>query len=60
MIQICFPPLFFRLSLLVACAEHRRAAEPSDFYIAMERVEWVVIAIVCLVLYSMCLTTIYT
>ena len=59
MFQICFPGLFFRWSIRWHVRDPE-LAEPSDFYIAMERVEWVVIAIVCLVLYSMCLTTIYT
>ena len=59
MFQICFPGLFFRLVIRWHVRDPE-LAEPSDFYIAMERVEWVVIAIVCLVLYGMCLTTIYT
>ena len=59
MFQICFPGLFFRWSIRWHVRDPE-LAEPSDFYIAMERVEWVVIAIVCLVLYGMCLTTIYT
>ena len=58
-IPICFPHLCFRLTLL-GRVRNIDDAEPSDFYIAMERVEWVVIASVCLVLYGMCLTTIYT
>ena len=58
-LQICFPGLFFRRYIRWRVRDPE-LAEPSDFYIAMERVEWVVIAIVCLVLYGMCLTTIYT
>ena len=57
--QICFPGLFFRRSIRWR-VRNPEQAEPSDFYIAMERIEWGVIAIVCLVLYGMCLTTIYT
>ena len=59
MFQICFPGLFFRWSIRWHVRDPE-LAEPSDFYIAMERMEWVVLAIVCLVLYGMCLTTIYT
>lgn len=58
-LQICFPGLFFRRYIRWRVRDPE-LAEPSDFYIAMERMEWVVIAIVCLVLYGMCLTTIYT
>ena len=59
MLQICFPGLFFRWSIRWHVRDPE-LAEPSDFYIAMEKLEWAVIAIVCLVLYSMCLNTIYT
>lgn len=59
MLQICFPGFFFRHSIRWHVRDPE-LAEPSDFYIAMERMEWIVLAIVCLVLYSMCLTTIYT
>jgi len=58
-LQICFPGLFFRRYIRWRVRDPE-LAEPSDFYIAMERMEWVVLAIVCLVLYGMCLTTIYT
>ena len=58
-LQICFPGLFFRRYIRWRVRDPE-LAEPSDFYIAMERVEWIVLAIVCLVLYGMCLTTIYT
>ena len=58
MVQICFPHLFFRLSLW-GHVRNLDDAEPSDFYIMMEHVEWAVLAIVCLVLYGMCLNTIY-
>jgi len=34
-------------------------AEPSDFYIAMEKLEWGMLAVICLVLYSLPLNTIY-
>ena len=56
-LQICFPGLFFRRYIRWRVRDPE-LAEPSDFYIAMERMEWVVLAIVCLVLYGMCLTTI--
>ena len=58
-LQICFPGLFFRRYIRWRVRDPE-LAEPSDFYIAMERMEWVVLAIVCLVLYGMCLATIYT
>ena len=50
-IQICFPHLFFRLSLL-GRVRNIDDAEPSDFYIAMEQSEWVVLALACLLLYQ--------
>ena len=56
-IQICFPHLFFRLSLLCR-VRNIDDAEPSDFYIAMEQSEWVVLALACLLLYYMAMTTI--
>ena len=56
-IQICFPYLFFRLSLLCR-VRNIDDAEPSDFYIAMEQIEWVVLALACLLFYYMAMTTI--
>lgn len=56
-IQICFPHLFFRLSLLCR-VRNIDDAEPSDFYIAMEQIEWVVLALACLLFYYMAMTTI--
>ena len=56
-IQICFPHLFFRLSLL-GRVRNIDDAEPSDFYIAMEQIEWVVLALACLLFYYMAMTTI--
>ena len=55
--QICFPRFFFRLSLW-SRVRNIDDAEPSDWYIAMENIEWAVLAIVCLVLYAMSLTEI--
>ena len=55
--QICFPHLFFRLSLW-SRVRNIDDAEPSDWYIAMENIEWAVLAIVCLLLYYMAMTTI--
>lgn len=56
--QICFPGFFFRLSLL-GHVQNIDDAEPSDFYIAMERLEWLVLAGMCLVLYWMATTAIW-
>lgn len=56
-IQICFPHLFFRLSLL-GRVRNIDDAEPSDFYIAMEQIEWVVLALACLLFYYMAMTAI--
>ena len=58
-VQILFPEALFKLSLL----GHIRSAdiddaEPSSFYIAMEHIEWVVLAGVCLVVYVMALNVI--
>ena len=50
--QICFPHFFFRLSLW-GHVRNIDDAEPSDWYIAMENIEWAVLAIVCLVMYAM-------
>ena len=55
--QICFPRFFFRLSLW-SRVRNIDDVEPSDWYIAMENIEWAVLAIVCLVLYAMSLTEI--
>lgn len=49
-VQICFPRLFFRLSLL-GLVRNRDQAEPSDFYITMEHLEWIFLAVLCLILY---------
>lgn len=54
MAQICYPGAFFRLSLW-GHVRNPEQAEPSDFYIAMEHVEWVILAVVCFVLYVMSL-----
>ena len=56
-VQICFPHFFFRLSLW-SRVRNIDDAEPSDWYIAMENIDWAVLAIVCLVLYAMSLTEI--
>ena len=50
--QICFPHFFFRLSLW-GHVRNIDDAEPSDWYIAMENIEWAVLAMVCLALYAM-------
>ena len=55
--QICFPHFFFRLSLW-GHVRNIDDAEPSDWYIAMENIEWAVLAMVCLVLYAMGLSEI--
>ncbi len=57
-VQFCFPGLFFRLSLW-GHVRNINDAEPSDFYIAMEKLEWGMLAVICLVLYSLPLNTIY-
>ena len=49
-LQICFPGFFFRLSLL-GHVRNWEEAEPSEFYIAMEKLEWLVLAGVCLFCY---------
>lgn len=54
-LQICFPGFFFRLSLL-GHVRNREDAEPSDFYIGMEQLEWAFLAVVCLALYIGCCT----
>ena len=53
--QICFPGFFFRLSLL-GHVRNIEDAEPSDWYIAMERIGWLVLAGMCLFLYWQALT----
>ena len=55
--QICFPHFFFRLSLW-GHVRNIDDAEPSDWYIAMENIEWAVLAMVCLALYAMGLSEI--
>lgn len=55
--QICFPHFFFRLSLW-SRVRNIDDVEPSDWYIAMEKLEWFILAVVCLVLYAMSLTEI--
>ena len=55
--QICFPHFFFRLGLQLR-VRNVNAVEPSDFYIAMEKLEWAILAVLCLVLYAMSLTEI--
>lgn len=49
--QICFPRLLFRLSLLGRVRDPD-SAEPSEFYIAMEHIEWAVLTIFALILYG--------
>lgn len=58
-VQILFPQALFKLSLL----GHIRSvdiddAEPSSFYIAMEHIEWVILAGLCLVGYAVALGTV--
>ena len=55
--QICFPHFFFRLSLW-SRVRNIDDVEPSDWYIAMEKLEWAILAVLCLVLYAMSLTEI--
>lgn len=57
MFQICFPGLMFRWSIMWHVRDPY-AAEPSDFYIAMEKIEWVVLTVVAAVLYWMAMTVI--
>ena len=49
-LQICFPGFFFRLSLW-GRVRNVETAEPSDWYILMERIEWLILTLACLVLY---------
>lgn len=55
--QICFPRLLFRLSLLGRIRDPD-SAEPSEFYIAMEHIEWAVLTIFALILYGVSLHSI--
>ena len=49
-LQICFPGFFFRLSLW-GHVRNVDDAEPSDWYILLERIEWLILTLTCLVLY---------
>lgn len=49
-VQICFPEWFFRQSLRWTVQDPDEA-EPSDYYIMMQRMEWIVVALICLVFY---------
>lgn len=55
--QICYPELMFRWSIMWH-VQDPYAAEPSDWYILMERIEWVVLTGVVAVLYWAALTVI--
>ena len=55
--QICCPGLMFRWSIMWH-VQDPCAAEPSDWYILMERIEWVVLTGVVAVLYWAALTVI--
>ena len=58
-VQILFPEALFKLSLLGRIRSvDIDDAEPSSFYIAMEHIEWVVLAGACLIFYAMALGTI--
>ena len=56
-LQICFPGFFFRLSLW-GHVRNIEDAEPSDWYIVMEKIEWAVLAVCCLFLYWQAATVI--
>lgn len=56
--QICYPELMFRWSIMWH-VQDPYAAEPSDWYILMERIEWVVLTGVVAVLYWAALAVIY-
>ena len=56
--QICYPELMFRWSIMWH-VQDPYAAEPSDWYILMERIEWVVLTVVAAALYWLALTVIY-
>ena len=55
--QICCPGLMFRWSIMWHVRDPA-AAEPSEWYIFMERAEWVILTGVAAVLYWLALTTI--
>lgn len=57
MFLICFPGLMFRRSARWYIRDPE-AAEPSDFYIIMERAEWVVFTGIAAALYCLALTAI--
>lgn len=57
-LQILFPGFFFQLSLL-GHVSNIGDAEPSEFYIFMERVEWLILTGACLYLYWLALTEIF-
>lgn len=57
MFQICFPGFMFRWSIMWHVRDPY-AAEPSDFYITMEKIEWVVLTVAAAVLYWLAMTAI--
>lgn len=57
MFLICFPGLMFRRSARWYIRDPE-TAEPSDFYIIMERAEWVVFTGIAAALYWLALTAI--
>ena len=57
MFQICFPGLMFRQSIRWHVKDPY-AAEPSDFYIFMEQVEWVILTVVAAALYWLAITAV--
>ena len=59
MLQICFPGFFFRLSLW-GHVRNVEDAEPSEFYIAAEHAEWVLLALLVPVLYWYGLFTVFS
>ena len=58
-VQICFPGFFFRLSLW-GHVRNVDDAEPSEFYIGVERAEWVLLALLMPVLYWYGLFTVFS
>jgi len=56
--QICCPGLMFRWSIMWHVRDPD-SAEPSDFYIAMERIEWVVVTGLAAWFYWLALTVIH-
>ena len=61
LVQILFPEALFKLSLLGRIRSiDIDDAEPSSFYIAMEHIEWVVLAGACLIFYAMALGEIWS